>query len=302
MGKRDDRRRADGYSVIELMIAIALTAIVTSQLLLVWTSQHQNYIQQERVSETQQDMRLITDVLINDLRMAGFMVPKETAAGSNDGGASGPDILCVSNPGALDETEYEDATERFEAAEVTTTVAGSISSVTLRNTTIDIDEDGSGDFTLGGGILISDGADVHCAEITSLSGGVVGFSPATPSTISMSPLSTFAVPALVYRVTGTTLTRNGMVLSNQVDDLQIEWWVDDDGDAEMEAGEFPIHDLDGEDTSKLRLARLYLTARSALPDPTIDGQRTAAANRNAGAADNFRRRRAIADARLRNAR
>ena len=90
MGKRDDRRRADGYSVIELMIAIALTAIVTSQLLLVWTSQHQNYIQQERVSETQQDMRLITDVLINDLRMAGFMVPKETAAGSNDGGILGP--------------------------------------------------------------------------------------------------------------------------------------------------------------------------------------------------------------------
>ena len=46
--------------------------------------------------ETQQDMRLITDTVLKDLRMAGFMVPKHAAVGLNDGGTAGPDILCVS--------------------------------------------------------------------------------------------------------------------------------------------------------------------------------------------------------------
>jgi hypothetical protein len=185
---------------------------------------------------------------------------------------------------------------------VTNLVGASASSVTLVTASMDIDSDGTGDFAVGGGILISDGADTHCGVITSVTGGSVGFAPATGAGTSMSALATFAVPALVYQVSGTTLTRNGIVLSNQVDDLQVEWWVDTDGDAEIDAAEFPIHDLDGEDTSRLRLARLYLTTRAAVDDPAIDGLRTGAANRVAGAADNIRRRRAVADARLRNAR
>ena len=291
-----------GFSILELMIAIALTGIVTSHLLLLWTGQHRNYMQQERVAETQQDMRIITDVLIDDLRIAGFMVPRETAAGSVDGGTANPDVLCMSDPDAFVESSFDTATERFDAASVTSTVTGSVSTVSLSTSTMDLDSDGNNDFVVGGGILLSDGAGVHCGVITSVIGGSVGFSPATASSLSLSPLSTFAVPALVYRLSGTTLRRNATILSTQVDDLQVEWWVDTNGNGAVDGGEFPIHDLDGEDTSMLRLARLYLTTRSSVPDETIDGQRTAAANRTAGGADKFRRRRAVTDARLRNAR
>ena len=296
------RSRQAGFTVIELMIAIALTGVVTSQLLLLWTAQHRNYMQQERVVETQQDMRIITDVLIDDMRMAGFMVPREIAAGSIDGGTTDPDVVCMSDPDAFVESTFDSATDRFEAASVTSTVSGSVSSVTLSTATMDIDADGTGDFAAGGGILISDGAGVHCGVISSVTGGVVAFSPATASSLSLSPLSTFAVPALVYQVSANTLTRNGTVISTQVDDLQVEWWVDTNGDGDVDSAEFPIHDLDGEDTSRLRLARLYLTTRSTLPEASIQGGRTAAANRTAGAADQFRRRRAVTDARLRNTR
>lgn len=291
-----------GFTVIELLIAIVITGIVVSQMLLVWTQQHRSYLQQERVVETQQDMRLLADVLVNDLRMAGFMVPRETAAGSIDGGGAGADVLCTSDPDAFVESAFDTATERFEAASVTSTVVGSVSSVTLSPGTMDIDSDGNDDFVSGGGILISDGAGVHCGLITSVSAGSVSFTPATVSSTSMSPISTFAVPARIYQVSGTTLTRNDTILSTQVEDLQVEWWVDSDGDAEVDADEFPIHDLAGEDTSKLRLARLYLTTRTSTPDDSIEGQRTAAANRTAGSVDSFRRRRAVTDARLRNAR
>jgi prepilin-type N-terminal cleavage/methylation domain-containing protein len=291
-----------GFTVIELMIALALTGIVTTQLLLLWTAQHRNYMQQERVVETQQDMRIVTDVLIDDLRMAGFMVPQELAAGSVDGGTANPDVLCMSDPEGFVESTFDTATERFEAATVNTTVTGGVASVPLLTTTMDIDGDGNDDFAAGGGILISDGAGVHCGDIVSVSAGTVTFSPATPSTLSLSPLSTFAVPALVYQLTGTTLTRNGTVISDQVDDIQVEWWVDTNSDGDMTSDEFPIHDLDGEDTSRLRLARLYLTTLSSVPDASVQGLRTAAANRTAGTADQLRRRRAVTDARLRNAR
>lgn len=295
-------RLRGGFSLIELMVAIGITVILTSQLLLVFTTQHRSYVQQGRVVETQQDLRLLTDMILGDLRMGGFMVPREASVGSIDGGTSGTDILCMSDPTAFDSSTFASATDRFEGASVTSTVSGSVSSVTLSSSEMDIDSDGNDDFVAGGGILITDGTDVHCAEITGVSANVVDITPSTPSGISMSPLATQAVPAMVYQVNGTVLTRNGTTLSDLVEDLQVEFWVDDDDDGEIDAGEFPIHDLSGSDTSKLRVARVYVTTRTAVPEASFPGQRIAAANRVAGAADNFRRRRAIADARLRNAR
>ena len=295
-------RRQQGFSVIELMVAIALVGLVTSQLLLVFTSQHKSYLQQERVAETQQDLRLLTDLIIRDLRMAGFMVPRETAVGSIDGGTANEDVLCMSDPSVYVESEFDTAKDRFDAASVSTTVVSSLGAITLSTSTMDIDGDSNDDFAAGGGILISDGDDVHCGLITDVTGSVVSFTPDTGSGTNMSPISTWAVPALIYQLSGTTLRRNGVTLSTQVEDIQVEWWVDANDNADVDAGEFPIHDLDGQDTSKVRLGRLSLTTRTSTPDPAFDSQRTTIANRTGGSPDNFHRRRAIADARLRNAR
>lgn len=295
-------RRQQAFSLIELMVALALAGLVTSQLMLVFTSQHDSYVQQERVVETQQDLRILTDFIIRDLRMAGFMVPRETAVGSVDGGASAEDVLCASDPSVLDEAEYVDAKDRFEAAEVTTTVGVGVTSVTLSSTSMDIDGDTTSDFAAGGGVLISDGDDVHCARITGVTGSTLTIDPATGAGTSMSPISTWAVPAIVYQLSGTDLTRNGLVLSDQVEDLQVEWWVDANNNADMDAGEFPIHDLDGQDTSKVRLGRVSLTTITSTPDLGFQGGRSAIANRTDTTSDSFHRRRAIADARLRNTR
>ena len=70
-----------------------------------------------------------------------------------------------------------------------------------------------------------------------------------------------------------------------------------------DAGEFPVHDLEGQDLGELRLARVSVTSRSERADSELAGNAFAAvANRAAGPADNFKRRRQIAETLLRNLR
>jgi len=46
----------------------------------------------------QEDARLVLDLIAFDARQAGFMVPRIAGVSSEDGGANGPDRLCVSDP------------------------------------------------------------------------------------------------------------------------------------------------------------------------------------------------------------
>jgi prepilin-type N-terminal cleavage/methylation domain-containing protein len=291
-----------GYSLIELMVSMAVMAIVGSQLLLAFSSQYETYIEQDQLSRTQQDVRILTDAILGDLRMAGFMVPKEFGVGTIDGTTTDPDVLCISDPTVFVPTEYEDAPARYDAVDISSNLGGNDSTVTLVASQMDIDEDGNDDFVDGAGILISDGSTTHCGLITDLTGAVVTFAPLTASGATFSAFSTRAVPAMIYQVDSATatLTRNGLVLSNHMEDLQVEFGVDEDGNGQIEGAEFPIHDLAGSNLSRIRMARVSMTSRTAMADIKFSGSRAASANRLAGAADNFKRRKAVADSVLRN--
>ena len=149
-----------GYSLIEFVVAMGILAIVVTQVTLVLTTQHRNYVQQEGVSDSQQDVRLLTEAVLADLRMGGFMVPRETAVGSIDGGNGASDVLCVSDPSAFAATSYSTATDRFDGASVSNVMLGSNSSVTLPVGDLDID----GDSVLTVGSSVSHAASFHrCA-------------------------------------------------------------------------------------------------------------------------------------------
>ena len=92
------RRRLSEVTLTELMVALAVMIIVASQVMLSYTSQHEKSQSHERVVESQEEVRLITDVILNDLRMAGFMVHETAGIGSGDGGTTGADTICVSDP------------------------------------------------------------------------------------------------------------------------------------------------------------------------------------------------------------
>jgi prepilin-type N-terminal cleavage/methylation domain-containing protein len=289
-----------GFTTVELMVALVVMAFVVSQLLFSYTTQQRNYMEHERVIETQEEVRLISDLILSDLRMAGFMVPKGAGVGSIDGGTTGSDVICMSDPSIMSSTVLDTATSRFSAADPTSAMSVGATSVTLSASSMDIDGDGDDDFSVGQGILISTGTEVHCAVITAVSSGTVTFDTATSAAF---PVNSWVVPALVYRITGGQLRRNNVVLSGTVEDIQIEFGVDADDDGEVEAGEFPVYDLTGDDLTKVYTARLYITSAVTDPASTFQGQFEAASNRNAASTpDTSKRRRVISDALLRNLR
>jgi prepilin-type N-terminal cleavage/methylation domain-containing protein len=298
-----DRRL--GFSLVELMVAVAVMAIVTSQLLLSFSQQHTSSLEHERVIEIQQEARLVENVILKDLRSGGFMVPKYTAVASRDGGAAGPDALCVSDASVLNDATLPAATEKFSGAMLLNAFNGPISSVAFANGSLDIDSDGDNDFAVGSGLIIGVQRDGHCAAVTGITVG------ATTTTINFSPASAASldgvvgdpvVPAVIYSVAGTNLSRNSVVLSNHIEDLQVEFGIDADRNGTVEGLEFPIDDLNGSEYELVRIVRVHITARNARAEVGFAGQFPAVANRVAGAADNFKRRRITGDAILRNLR
>ncbi len=298
---RGDARQ--GFTLIEIMVAVTIMAILTAQLLMVFSTQHVNTTRQERVTEVQQDARLVMEMMLVDARLAGFMVPSIAAVSSIDGGNNGSDVFCASDPRAINEGSLAAASSLFDRALLQVVLGPSQGSVTLVASTMDIDSNGTDDFTVGGGIIISDSTKTHCARIGSIAGNAISFTPNTPLGFSASTAQGRAVPALIYQVTADGLERNGVTLSTQVEDLQAEFGVDVNADGEVVGAEFPIHDLDASDLSLVRTVRLTITTRTPSEDPLFTGSGfPAAANRLAGAADGFRRRRVAAGAVLRNLR
>lgn len=290
-----------GFTLIELMLVLLVTAIVFSQILALLGSQHSTYVGQERALEAQEHARLVADMVVSEVRMAGLMVPQKVGIASLDGGSGGPDALCISDPAILSEASLASATSRFDRASLLAAVGAGAASAQLVASQLDIDGDGTGDFAVGRGVILGNGSSTHCARITGISGSTLSFSPVTPAGFNLAVAGARAVPALIYEAGSSGLLRNGGVLSRQVEDLQVEFGVDANGDAELGPGEFPIHTLAGFDPSRVRSVRISVTTRTLAADPDLVGAgRAAAANRSAGSPDGLRRRRIITSAVPRN--
>lgn len=286
-----ERRRA-GFTLIELMVVVLILGIITAQILAIFSSQLQTYQGQKAMLETQDDARLSVDLVFSDVRMAGYMIPQAAAISAVDGGNAGSDLLCVSDASLWDEAQIDLATGRFAGASLVGPLAASQSVVLLDPATLDIDGDGDDDFSPNAGIIIVDGTQTHCAVIRTISAGVVVFVPPTPGGFAVSIASGTAVPAIAYQQSANGLSRNGLLVSRHVEDLQVEFGVDANDDGQLTGAEFPLHGLLGQDPTLVRLVRLSVLTRTATEDEVLTGNgRQAVANRSAGGvADNYRRR------------
>jgi prepilin-type N-terminal cleavage/methylation domain-containing protein len=290
--------RTRGFTLVELMIAVAIFGIVIAQAFAVFGAQHVTYSATERTIEVQQDSRLLADAILGDIRMAGYMVPRAAGIGSIDGGTSGPDAICISDPSVIQDSEVASALQRFAGASVSATLLTG-SSATLSNSSLDIDGDGTADFAPGRGIIFADSNNSHCAVIDTISPSgatsVFSFTPPTAAGFSVSTTSGSVAPAIYYELNGTDLTRNGLRLANGIEDLQIEFGVDGNGDGQLTGAEFPVHDLDGLDPNDIISVQLSVITRGDREEDNLQTPgRPAAANRAAGTADGFRRRRITA--------
>jgi prepilin-type N-terminal cleavage/methylation domain-containing protein len=308
--------RHDGVTLIELMVAVVILAILAGQLFLVFHTQKETYIANERALDAQEDARLVSDLVAADARMAGYMLPRIAGVASIDGGA-GPnnaaDDLCVSDWSAINDAVLATAADHFDRARVLSLSATTVTLTTVAQLNVDNDGSNPVDFlapvggTPGGGIILSNGIASHCAQITNISSTTITFDTSIPSSgppgaggvlasFNASPGAVRAVPAVIYRVTGAGMTRNGMLISSEIEDLQVEFGVDANFDDALTGAEFPVHVLPGNFADLVRSIRISVIAIAPQGEPDYSGPdryRPATANRVAGPTDTFLRRRFV---------
>ena len=216
----DRRPRESGFTLVELMVTLAIVAVITVQALAMMTGQEQLYHAQKRALESQTDARLIADLAMRDIRSSGFMLPPIVGISSRDGGNQNPDVLCTSDTATIDEDRAIQATDRFGGAPLTADLAAG-NTVLIADADKDIDGDSFGDFVVGSGIIVSDGIRTHCARVQSLGSDKIQFTPGAPSGFVAAIPDARAVPAVIYEITSAGLTRNTILITPGVEDFQV---------------------------------------------------------------------------------
>jgi prepilin-type N-terminal cleavage/methylation domain-containing protein len=77
-------KEQQGFSLVELLIAMVIGLIILAGVYRAFTAQQKNFVVQEQVSEAQQSVRAVMDLIARDMRMAGFGKPSWAVGGSSD--------------------------------------------------------------------------------------------------------------------------------------------------------------------------------------------------------------------------
>ncbi len=180
-------KRRSGFTLIELMIAMAILLVVVAYLTEMLTRQGRAYTVVDQVTEAQQNLRAIADLLEREVRVTGFMVPEGAAVCGVDQ-TNGSDVLFVSDADALDPANENQLGISASIVGGFTGTGGN-ESITLDNKVIDglpfYDTDGDGaadsDFLESvnpfrtGGVIVADRGDpgrgVACGIVTNVNSG-----------------------------------------------------------------------------------------------------------------------------------
>jgi type IV pilus assembly protein PilW len=68
-----ERKREAGFSLVEMMIVIAILGVVMAAMYSMFTHQQKSYSVQDNVAMMQQNVRVGLDYLVKDIRMAGYI-------------------------------------------------------------------------------------------------------------------------------------------------------------------------------------------------------------------------------------
>jgi len=69
------KRNSNGFTVAELLVATAITMLIMAGVVSIFLAQQRLYQQERQTSDMSQTIRLATDFITSDLRMAGYGVP-----------------------------------------------------------------------------------------------------------------------------------------------------------------------------------------------------------------------------------
>ncbi|MEE8386915.1 MAG: prepilin-type N-terminal cleavage/methylation domain-containing protein [Dehalococcoidia bacterium] len=309
MKRARNPRRVAGFTLLELLIAAAILGVVIMYLMQTFSTAQKTYVVVEQVSEAQQNLRVVADLIERDLRLAGYLVPAHAAVCGVDV-TNGSDTLFVSNADVIlpaDQLQVANFSALLSGnlgarvtdpgAGVGGTIGGLGVNVNLAKRWIDVDG-GPADFAVNQGVILVDRNDPNgrsaCGVVTQYVdvGGNAARLRVDFLTNNLGPMAgnpdVRAIPAHVYSITppnpgvGTPAQfyRDGLLLANDVEDLQIAYFFDLDDDRVLDAGEFQgdlglavgdgiavPYDSSAVDGSTLRQVQISLVTSTREDDP-----------------------------------
>jgi len=237
-------RRRGGFSLLELMITMGVLAIISVYLMQTFTVNNRTYSALDQTIEAQQAMRAVADLMERDVRHAGMMVPEGAAVCGVDS-TSAPDTLYVSDHEAVDPSDDSVSYTGIDIQGAVTGVSGTVT-LTLDSLLVepnapsrpayDTNADGTddSDFQVGGGFIAMDldnpARGVVCGRVTAVNTTndqvTVVATSANLGAVGGGTPDLIIVPAIEYRLDGTTLLRNDTVIAKDVEDLQVAYFFD----------------------------------------------------------------------------
>ena len=253
--------RAAGFTLLELVIAGFVGALVIAGAMYLLVQQNRTYSVIEQTSETQLNLRAIAQMIDHDLRHTGLLVPEGAALCGRDHDApdttdTDPDELYVTDAGAVAARGMTSAVGAVGNVSSPTTMTASATTVGKTDftlTSLVLDNNPFYDPTSGAAAVTrtSDFQVKHaailvnldrphngtaCGEITKITGTKVKVDLINSIAIQAGD-EAFLVPAHRYSVDDGVLSRDGLALAAEITDLQFAVFFDLDNDRVQDPGE-----------------------------------------------------------------
>lgn len=160
--KKMDTFREGGFTLVELLVVMAIVGVVMTGIYLTYVSQQKSYIVQEEIAAMQQQMRAAMYYMVGEIRMAGFDPTGNAGAGittmdantitftmdTTDDAATGPPDGDTDDSGETI-TYSLSGTDLRRATGINTAIARNISNVSF------IYRDGYGNVTISAALVRS---------------------------------------------------------------------------------------------------------------------------------------------------
>ena len=160
-----------GFSLVELLVAMAITGVVMAAVFQIYTTQQDSYVLQEQVAEMQQNGRTAKYVMTREIRMVGYDPTGLAGAGfiSAGGNIIHFTMDITNEDGNID--PGDDITYSLSANKELMRTNGTINQAVVENVeavgfayAFDADDDGSIDTSAGGNIIWAIDSDVTDAD------------------------------------------------------------------------------------------------------------------------------------------
>lgn len=321
--------RQRGFTLVELLLVAGIVAMIALYMGQALSANERAYQAVDQTAESQQHLRALLELVERDIRHAGMLMPESASACGVDS-TTAPDTLYLADGSIIDP---QDDTAEYGAASITAgapgtgTVTLTLSSLVIETAPpvraaydIDGDNTNDSDFRDEGGVIIYEPSSPEkgttCGHITNVNVGSNQITVALKGPITNGTGPYAAVPANEYRIVGNDLQWNGIVLAGNIEDFQVAWIFDTDGDGIVDAGETygaqggTVYASTGatpgtthEDHADLRELRVGIVARTRLEDDEFTRGRPQVMENRDGTGfvnDGFRRRVMLSQVRLRN--